>query len=113
MPYRKPALIVAVLSILFTCYSCQSWGRFWEEEPDDPSGNEPYAATNGALWARSVSAGTYASYFNGVATDANANIYAAGIQNEASEHDYGNGVTSSGVYVSLGTGANAVLVKYK
>jgi outer membrane protein assembly factor BamB len=67
-----------------------------------------YNSSGTALWARTVSAGSGASYFNAVAVDSSGNVYAAGYQWGTGSYTYGTGVTAKGTY-SVG---NVVLVKY-
>ncbi|WP_198429951.1 hypothetical protein, partial [Treponema primitia] len=67
-----------------------------------------YDADGTALWARTVSAGSFVSYFISVAVDGSGNVYAAGSQYGTGTFTYG-GVSVVGSYSS---GANVVLVKY-
>ncbi|HNZ27879.1 MAG TPA: hypothetical protein PKK13_11710 [Spirochaetota bacterium] len=68
---------------------------------------------NIALWAKSVTAGSYQSIFSSVAVDSSGNVYAAGGQRGTGSFTYGEGVSVAGSY--SGTGyydGNVVLVKY-
>ncbi|MDR2185829.1 MAG: hypothetical protein LBO80_09235 [Treponema sp.] len=71
-----------------------------------------YSAAGAALWAKTVSAGTYASNFLALAADASG-IYAAGGQVGNGTYTYGPGVSVTGTYAGTENHAtNAVLVKY-
>lgn len=67
-----------------------------------------YNAAGTAQWAKSVSSASDNSVFEGVAADANGNVYAAGTINNTGSFNLGNGVTASAPY----SGENAVIVKY-
>ena len=71
-----------------------------------------YDASGTAQWARTVSAGLYASYFNAVACDQSGNVYAAGVQERTGSYEYGPGVTATGTGGAYGSASNVVLVKY-
>jgi len=67
-----------------------------------------YDSLGTALWAKTVSSGTY-SVFNAVAIDTSNNVYVAGYQTGNDTYIYGNGVSTQGASTSYG---NAILVKY-
>jgi hypothetical protein len=67
-----------------------------------------YDSTGAAQWARPV-AGTGASAFTGVATDASGNVFVVGTITEAGLFDFGHGVHVDGAYVF---GSSLVAVKY-
>jgi hypothetical protein len=67
-----------------------------------------YTSAGEAQWARTVTAGSSNSWFQGVAIDPGGNVYAAGTQfGTGTTYTYGMGVSATGT-----SGANAVLVKY-
>ncbi len=68
-----------------------------------------YAADGTALWARSVTAGTETSNFNGVGLDASGNLYAAGFIFGSGDFTFLPGQTVHGSYAS---GTNILLVKF-
>jgi len=68
-----------------------------------------YDSNGTALWARTVTGGTYESHFSNVAFDSFGNVYVAGHQNGNGTYTFGEGVSASGSYSG---GNNVVLVKY-
>lgn len=67
-----------------------------------------YDAEGTAQWVKSVENGTSSAQHNSVEIDRDGNIYVVGNGNNASEYDYGNGVTVSGSSSS----GNGHIVKY-
>lgn len=66
--------------------------------------------TNGtAQWAKTVTAGSNNSVFNGVGVDSSGNVYAAGSQSTNATYTYDTGVSATGLSIS---GLNLVVVKY-
>jgi len=66
-----------------------------------------YNSSGTALWARTITSGSYAE-FPAIAVDSAGNVYAAGNQSGTEAYDYGDGVTATGT----GTSYNPLLVKY-
>jgi hypothetical protein len=67
-----------------------------------------YSSSGTAQWARTVSAGSGSSRFNGVAVDSVGNVYAAGYQHNIFAYTYGPDVSATGTFA----GENIILVKY-
>lgn len=61
-----------------------------------------------AIWARSTTAGSNGSVYNGIAVDSSNNLYLVGRQDGTSTYTYGTGVSISGPYST----ENAIIVKY-
>jgi hypothetical protein len=68
-----------------------------------------YTSAGVAQWARTVTAGSSYSVFNGVSAGSDGSVYAAGYITGTGIYDFGNSVTSAGTFTS---GENIVLVKY-
>jgi len=68
-----------------------------------------YNSAGAAQWARSTTAGTGGSSFQGVAVDSSGNVFAVGSQSGNTSTSYAAGVTATGTY---NLGNNVVIVKY-
>lgn len=93
-------------------------GAYWFTATDDVTVTGPafvnhvvvvkYSSAGTAEWARTVASATDFSEFYGVATDADGNIYAAGLRDGGLVHGFGNGVEAAGGLSDF----TGVLVKY-
>ncbi|WP_010263340.1 hypothetical protein, partial [Treponema primitia] len=72
-----------------------------------------YDGVGTALWAKTVTAGSDASYFSSVAVDGSGNVYAAGGQEGTGTFTYDPGVDAAGTNSAGSNPRNVVLVKYK
>jgi outer membrane protein assembly factor BamB len=67
-----------------------------------------YDSSGVAQWARTVTMGSFSSYFSGVSVASDGSVYAAGQIYGTGTYDFGNSVTTAGTYPSC----NMLLVKY-